>query len=122
MTLTELYQEIDGSYEQATKVLRMDKLIDKHIRKFPKGGVPEAVIAAGGTMDPTALFESAHGMKGVCSNLGLTALAELASAVAEEFRPGKPRKLSDAEVKEILAKIETLYQKTADSIRRYEEE
>ena len=122
MTLTELYQAIDGSYEQATKVLRMDKLIDKHIRKFPKCGAPEAVIAAGGTMDPTALFESAHGMKGVCSNLGLTALAELASAVAEEFRPGNPRKLSDAEVKEILAKIETLYQKTADSIRRYEEE
>ena len=39
MTLKELYEEIGGSYEQATKVLRMDKLIDKHIRRFKNSGV-----------------------------------------------------------------------------------
>ena len=32
MTIQELYQMIDGDYDQAIRVLRVDKLIDKHIR------------------------------------------------------------------------------------------
>ena len=32
MTIEELYEQIGGDYEQAKRVLRMDKLIDKHIR------------------------------------------------------------------------------------------
>ena len=60
MTLKELYEQIGGDYEQALRVLRMDKLIDKHIRKLPAGGVADTLIAAGGTMDPTQLFETAH--------------------------------------------------------------
>ena len=31
MTVQELYQSIDGDYDKAISVLRMDKLIDKHI-------------------------------------------------------------------------------------------
>ena len=121
MTLQELYSTIGGDYARALGVLRIDKLIDKHIRKFPHGGVPEAVIAAGETMDPVQLFETSHAMKGVCFNLGLITLAELASEISEEFRPGNPRRHSDAEVKEIIAKISGLYAKTAQGISAYEE-
>ena len=121
MTLEELYNRIDGNFEQACKVLRIEKLIDKHIRKFPNGGVTEALIEAGKTMDPVALFESAHAMKGVCSNLGLTALSEPASAIAEEFRPSNTRKLTDEQVKDILGKIEMQYRKTVDGIHSYEQ-
>ena len=121
MTLQELYAAIGGDYEQATRVLRMDKLIDKHIRKLPKNGVADNLLQAGKTMDPAALFEAAHAMKGVCANLGLTALSGLASDIAEEFRPGNPRKLTDAEVSAKIAELEALYQKTADGIRQYEE-
>ena len=32
MTIQELYGKIGGDYEQALRVLRMDKLLDKHIR------------------------------------------------------------------------------------------
>ena len=71
MTLQELYQNIDGDYDQALRVLRMDKLLDKHIRKLTKNGVITQLLAAGETMDPTALFEAAHAAKGVCANLGL---------------------------------------------------
>ena len=31
MTLKELYSKIGGDYDQAVRVLRMEKLIDKHI-------------------------------------------------------------------------------------------
>ena len=121
MILQELYQNIDGDYEQAMKVLRMDKLLDKHIRKLTKNGVVEQLLAAGEGMDPTQLFETAHAAKGVCANLGLVKLSAAASEIAEEYRPGNPRRFTDAEVKEKLAAIAALYDKTAKGIQAYEE-
>ena len=119
MTLQELYLEIGGDYDQAVRVLRMDKLIDKHIRKLTQNGVVDNLINAGTRMDNTELFESAHAMKGVCANLGLTKLSEMASEIAEEYRPGNPRKLTDADVSDRIGKIEELYKKTADGIQKY---
>ena len=121
MTLQELYQSIGGSYEQALRVLRMDKLIDKHIRKLENNGVVEQLLAAGETMDATQLFETAHAVKGVCANLGLESLADMASEIAEEYRPGKSRRMSDDEVKARLGKIAEKYRETAEGIRRYGE-
>ena len=119
MTLKELYQMIGGDYDQAIKVLRMEKLMDKHIRRLTKNQVIDKLIAAGETMDPDQLFETSHAVKGVCGNLGLTAIAAAASEVSEEFRPGAERKLSDDEVKAKLAEIAALYQKTTDGINQY---
>lgn len=121
MTLQELYESIGGDYDQAIRVLRMDKLVDKHIRKLTKNGVVERLIEAGQAMDPTELFEAAHAVKGVCANLGLTKIAEAASDIAEEYRSGNPRTLSDAEVAERLQAIADLYAKTVDGIKHYEE-
>ncbi|MCR5122968.1 MAG: hypothetical protein K6B74_11175 [Ruminococcus sp.] len=121
MTIQELYSEIDGDYEQAVRVLRMDKLIDKQIRKLTKNGVVDALLDAGKSPEPTELFEKAHAMKGVCANPGLVTLSEMASEIAEEFRPGNPRTLSDPEVSSKLAEIAALYGKTADGIRKYEQ-
>ena len=121
MTLQELYQMIDGDYEQALRVLRMDKLLDKHIRKLTKNGVVENLIAAGQNMDPTQLFETSHAVKGVCANLGLVKLAEIASEITEEYRPGNSRRLTDAQVKEKLDALEKLYQRTMEGIQKYEE-
>ena len=121
MTLQELYRNIDADYDQAIKVLRMDKLVDKHIRRLTGNGVVDSLIEAGKTMDGTELFERAHAVKGVCANLGLTRLAEAASEIAEEYRPGNPRTLSDEEVKERIKKISEMYDRTAEGIRQYEE-
>lgn len=121
MTLQELYQNIDGDYAQALRVLHVEKLLDKHIRKFPKNGVIEAVLEAGKNMDPTALFETAHAVKGVSANLGLMEISNLASEITEEFRPGSARSLTDEEITEKLSKLEQLYFKTTEGIRKYEE-
>ena len=61
-------------------------------------------------------------MKGVCGNLGLTELAEAASEIAEEFRPGNPRHLDDNEVANRLDRIAELYEHTAAGIGKYEQE
>lgn len=121
MTLAELYETIDGDYEKALRVLRMDKLIDKHIRKLTNNGVIDKLLAAGAAFDAVQLFESAHAAKGVCGNLGLMKLSNAASEIAEEFRPGSARKMTDEEVKEKIAAIAALYERTSDGIRAYEE-
>ena len=122
MTLQELYGNINGDYDRVIRVLRMDKLIDKHIRKFIQNGVPEALIEAGATMEPTQMFETAHAVKGVTANLGLNALSETASILADEFRPGSSRTMSDEQVKEQLRAFEEQYRKTVEGIQAYEGE
>ena len=121
MTLEELYRTIGGDYDQAIRVLRKEKLVDKHIRKLPGNGVVEALLNAGQAMDPVQLFEAAHAVKGVCANLGLKELADAASGIAEEYRPGSTRTLTETEVQEKLSAISRLYQQVADGIRQYEE-
>ncbi len=121
MTLEELYQEIGGSYEQATRVLRVEKLIDKHIRKFMNSGVVESLLDAGEELDPTQMFETAHAVKGVCGNLGLSGLYDLASELSDEFRPGNDRKMTDDEVKAKIAEVKALYDRTVAGIAEYEE-
>ena len=121
MTIKELYDRIGGNYDQAVRVMKSDRLIDKYVRKLTASQVAESLAEAGKTMDPVKLFESAHAMKGVCSNLGLEALANAVNEITEEFRPGNTRRLSDADVQSRLDAIARQYQITAEGIRDYEQ-
>ena len=58
MTTEELYKVIGGDYEQALKVLRMDKLIDKHIRKLSQNEIFDNLLNAKESLDPVVLFEA----------------------------------------------------------------
>ena len=118
MTIQELYERMGGNYDQAVRVMKKDKLIDKYVRKLGGSNVGEMLAEAGETMDGTKLFESAHAMKGVCSNLGLDGLAGAADEITEEFRIGNARKLSDDEVR---ARIQALLQRYRDTVRIIQE-
>ena len=120
MTIQQLYEKIGGNYEQAVRVMKKDKLIDKYIRKLSSSDVGDMLARAGETMDAGKLFESAHAMKGVCSNLGLDALASAADEITEEFRPGNARKLSDAAVREKVEDVLTRFRNTVQGIAEYE--
>jgi HPt (histidine-containing phosphotransfer) domain-containing protein len=98
----------------------MDKLVDKHIRKYVKNGVVEKLVDAGNRMDPNEMFECAHAVKGISGNLGLRELSEMASEIAEEFRAGNVRRMSDEEVAKKLSDIDARFRTTADGIRAYE--
>ena len=121
MTLQELYVNIDGNYDRAVQIMRMEKLINRYLAKFPNSGVYEALAAAGETMDPNALFESAHAMKGVCANMGFDKLSEAAGEITEEFRPGSARTLSDEEVKARISDIGVMYRNTVEGIQQYQQ-
>ena len=122
MTIKELYDRIGGNYDQAVRVMKSDRLIDKYVRKLKDTRLDEKLAEAAADMDGVQLFESAHALKGVCSNLGLDALAAAAGEITEEFRPGKERRLSDEEVKVRLDAIAERYRRTVEAIRRYEAE
>ena len=119
MTLRELYATIDGDYDQALKVLRVERLLDKHIRRLTTSGAVDKLVACADAMDPHELFESAHAVKGLCANLGLIKLSDLASDIAEEYREGNERTLTDDEVKDKLALIAELYDRTVKGINAY---
>ena len=121
MTIQQLYEKIGGNYDQAVRVMKKDKLIDKYVRKLRSSGVGEKLGEAGAAMDAVQLFESAHAMKGVCSNLGLDALASAANEITEEFRSGNARKLSDDAVREKVLALLSRYNETVKSIAEYEE-
>ena len=120
MTIQELYVKIGGNYDQAVRVMKKDKLIDKYVRKLKSSNVGEMLAQASETMDAEKLFESAHAMKGVCSNLGLDALATAADEITEEFRAGNPRTLSDDAVRQKLDAILRRYRETVQGISEYE--
>ena len=117
MTIRQLYEQIGGSYEHAVQIMKKDKMIHKYLLKLADSGIYEQLTAAGESMDPTQLFESAHAMKGVCANLGLDELAHTVGTITEEFRPGAVRKLTDAQVKAVLDKAAELYRRAEDGIR-----
>lgn len=119
MTLKELYDAMGGDYEQAIKVLRVEKLIDKHIRKFPASDIFDGLVEGVKSMDEEKLFESSHAIKGVCANLGLTKISSLASMICEEFRPGHNRERSDAEISEKVNEIVRLRELSIDCINAY---
>lgn len=121
MTIQELYDQIGGNYDHAVQIMRMDKMISKYLLKLTDSGVCDKLREAGAAMDPAAIFESAHAMKGVCANLGLDGLADAAGEITEEFRPGAARTLSDDEVKAKLDEIFAKFDMTKAGIEEYKE-
>lgn len=112
MTVQELYEQIGGSYDDAKRILPMDKLIAKFVVKFLDDRSAEKLFSAWDAHDAEAFFEGAHAMKGVCANIGLTALAE-------EFRPGKERTMDDAEVQRRVDELRAAYDHAVDGIRAF---
>lgn len=119
MTVQELYEQIGGSYDDAKRTLPMDKLIAKFVVKFADDKSAERLFSAWDARDAEALFEGAHAMKGVCGNIGLTALSGLASALAEEFRPGSARAMDDAEVQRRIDELHANYDRAVEGIRAF---
>ena len=119
MTVQELYAQIGGSYDDVKRILPMDKLIAKFVVKFLDDKSAERLFSAWDARDAAALFEGAHAMKGVCANIGLSALSASASEIAEEFRPGKERAMDDAEVQRRVDGLRADYARAVDGIRAF---
>lgn len=119
MTVEELYTSIGGNYESAKRTLMMDKMIARFVVKLLDDTSCQKLLDAYEAGDANGVFEGAHAMKGVCANLGLMGLSGLASDIAEEFRPGNSRRLTDEELALRVSDLRELYEKSLEGIRRF---
>ncbi len=119
MTLQELYASVGGNYESALRILQMDKLITKFIARLPQDQSFAKLMDAWKARSSSGMFEAAHALKGVSANLGLNSLSELASAVAEEFRPGKSRTMADEQLDSHMEQLRAKYEETVAAIQKF---
>ena len=58
MTIQELYVKMDGNYDQAVRVMKSDRLIDKYVRKLKNSQVDVRLAEAAETMDAVSEYEA----------------------------------------------------------------
>lgn len=78
MTLREAYALLGGDLAGALTRLGDRALLVKYLKRFPEDGAMAALRAAYESRDEAAMWQAAHGLRGVCKALGLEGLAELA--------------------------------------------
>ncbi len=120
MTLQELYARIGGDYTEAVGRLRAERLIDRFIVRFLDDTSCRDLIAAWERGDEDAAFKAAHTAKGVCANLSLTTLGELATQICEALRPGNDELRARTNVSALVAELEIAYDDAVEVIKSYQ--
>ena len=119
MTLQELYAEVGGDYQDVLGRMRMDRLIDRFIVKFLDDPSCQRLIDVYPTGDATAIFDASHSAKGVCANVSLTKLSELASDVCECYRPGHEDLRASTDVDAKMEEFKACYVHAVETIKAY---
>lgn len=117
MTTQELYLSLGANYEEAKTRLMNDGLIERFLGKFADTYSIEPLLEAGERMDAFAIFEAAHGLKGVVGNLALTRLFELSSNLTEKVRGLAQGVRIDC--RDDIAAIQVEFTKTVATIKEY---
>lgn len=116
MTLQECYASFGGDYEGLVSRVMGETYAEMFAMKFLKDGSFATLVEAMEKEDYESAFRAAHTLKGVCANLGIAKLQEVASALTEQLRAGgKPTDMS------LLDRTKEEYQKAADALKAYQE-
>lgn len=86
MTVKECYEKMGGDYADAMSRLRDDDRIKRFLGKVASDKSFDELSAALSAHDVETAFRAAHTLKGVSSNLSITALYRSASALTEALR------------------------------------
>ena len=88
MTVREAYEKLGGNYEEMSR--RVDeKMLQRLVGMLLRDTNYAALCTALEQRDYESAFRGAHTLKGVALNMGLTPLAEKASALTETLRGRK---------------------------------
>lgn len=115
MTLRECYEMMCGDYEGVTGRLVSESLVRKFTLKFlndPSFGQLQAAIESG---DGGEAFRASHTLKGICLNLGFTALFDASSDLTEKLRGNNTL---DDESKSLFARVHEEYDRTIQAIEK----
>lgn len=122
MTVQELYASIGGDYNEAIGRLRAERLVSRFVVKFLADTSCKDLIDAWGRGDEGTAFRAAHTAKGVCANLSLTKLANLASSITEALRPGNEDLRAQTDVDALVSQFSESYANAVACINRFADE
>lgn len=112
MTVRECYEQINGDYEGVLQRLMDDARVRKFLLRFQDEKLFNQLADSLEKEDYVEAFRSAHSIKGVCLNLGLTELQNSSSELCEALRAGdKPENLE-----ELYGAVKKDYRKVLDVI------
>ena len=114
MTLRECYEAMHGDYEGVTGRLVSESLVRKFAVKFlndPSFGELKAAVESG---DGETAFRASHTLKGICLNLGFTALYDVSSALTEKLRGNNTL---DDESRALFTRVQEEYDRTIQAIK-----
>ena len=89
MTIRECYSALGGDYDGVIGRLRSERLVQKFVLKFPADGSYELLLHSLEEGNAQEAFRAAHTIKGMCQNLGFTALEHSSTALTEKLRGGE---------------------------------
>lgn len=121
MTLQELYDQIGGNYAEAISRLRMEKLVSRFVIRFLDDTSCKDLFAAWEAGDEEAAFKAAHSAKGVCANLSLTRLCNLATEICEALRPGNEALKAQTDIDALVAELSDAYDLAVERICAYKD-
>ena len=117
MTLQELYQAIDGDYEDVLgRMMRSEKMVQKFVLKFLNDQSYETLVRSMEEEKYEEAFRAAHTIKGMCQNLSFTVLQESSSQLTEALRNGM-----SPQAPELYGRVLEDYARTTGAIQVYKQ-
>ena len=89
MDLKTCYAVMGADYEDVIRRLSTEERVIRFLSRLPEDGSFAALQSALDRQDYPEAFLYAHTIKGICLNLGLTALLQSSSALADNLRAGQ---------------------------------
>lgn len=117
MTIEECYEKLGGNYAEVRGRLASASLVERFLGKFLDDQCYETLCLQMEQGNRQEAFRAAHTLKGVCANLGFSALLRSSSALTEALRPE-----SDSIPEAAAALMETVrqdYTVTVEAIRAF---
>lgn len=114
MTVEQFYVEIGGNFEEVLSRLGKRERIAKYLNKFGAEDESSNLERLLNEKNYEEAFRCVHSIKGMCLNLGLVGLQQVASDLCEELRNGEPK----IDVTDMLNNVKTEYKKTLEAIAK----
>lgn len=90
MTIEQCYRAMDADYEGVIRRFGNEARVRRFLSKLPDDPNFDLLNQSLEQGDFETAFRAVHSLKGVCLNLGLSALAVSSSALSEALRGGTP--------------------------------
>lgn len=113
MTIKECYEAVGSRYEDVLNRLGSENLVKRFAMKFLQDTTFQTLEESMQKANGEEAFRAAHTLKGVCLNLGFTALGEASSELTEAMRSTKDT--SGCEI--LMEKVTMEYQKVIEALK-----